>query len=864
MCIIIIIIYCAIPLTLVTTEAATAPDDKQTTTTIIALSGDHGPVWTLRSSDGRYSHLHARVPGDILSDLMLNHLIDDPYYDTNFLTQRNVWMGKQKLWNTSAPLQLEQRTRIWIYETILNVDIDPTKTYHLVLDGVKMGASISINNVLIGNVTDQFLRYEFKLNHTTIFRNSDTYTRITKKSNSQSRNILVSVTFDPAIQTSGRFSACSGGWDWAPYSKAGDERGSRVLTFGIVQPIYLVEVVGSISITYVVPKITYLGDDYGDYPTRPMIDGPFHDFRVTVDVHIKCHNNDIQDDTSNVILLRSDFSEEILTLPIHGINDKAETVVTGSLTASRNNIQLWWPNGYGEQPLYHLYVSHLDQRTNRNSMWINTTIAFRSCHLVTIDDTNETLVNQTISSHVEGSGTHGMSFRVNGALVWARGANVVPMDQLEGRLTDEAHVLMVQSAVKANMNMLRVWGGGMILPKAFYDACDELGILLYHDMMFVEEQYHSTMESEVVEQEIRHTVRNLASHPSIVLWSGCNECSVVMGTPSEIFATFVMRIIAEEDNTRIVWPSCPSDSGWKTGVSRISGKPNGKNLTTYPQHENIKKLELHGPYQHGYSLTHPTINGHDNGNNYSADTPPIFHVSHAIGPSHPNHFVSEFGISSFSSFESMSATLSPENWSIHGAGTSDRCSVYDQNVNICLGENIMAERNYACDSHIDAFFGSIDDQGVSEHYFKSQLYHCAIATALWLKSQIEILRCTNSFGALIWQLNENWPTGGWGLLEYGANVGQDGQSIGGRWKPIMHLLRQSLFRAIFVACGRDGKCYCRNDGLMGFRGEVVIETWSSLSGAIIDYQSLEVSLEGGLSRIGEFFLTIAEHCVNNS
>ena len=854
----IILVCCRLSLLFVTTEATTIPDTKLSTTTIIALSGDHGPAWTLRSGDGRYSDLHARVPGDILSDLMLNHLIDDPYFDTNFLTQRNVWMGKQRIWNTTAPLQLEKRTRIWIYETILDIDIDPIKTYRLVLDGVKMGASISINNVHIGNVTNQFLRYEFKLNHTTIFRNSDTYTRITKKTDSPSRNIRVSVTFDPAIQTNGRFSACSGGWDWAPYSKAADERGSRVLTFGIIQPIYLVEVVGSISITYVVPKITYLGDECGDYPTRPMINGPHYDFRVTVDIHIKCHNNDFGNDASNVILLRSDFSEEIQTLPIHCTYAGAQTIVTGTLTASSDDIRLWWPNGHGEQPLYHIFVSHIDQRTHRNTEWINTTIAFRSCHLVTIDDTNETLVNQTISSQVEGSGAHGMYFRVNGALLWARGANVVPMDQLEGRLTDEAHVLMVQSAAKANMNMLRVWGGGMIFPKAFYEACDELGVLLYHDMMFVEEQYHNAMESEVIEKEIRHTVRNLASHPSIVLWSGCNECSVVMGTPTEVYATFVMRIVAEEDNTRIVWPSCPSDTGWKTGVSRISGKPNGKNLTTYPQHETERKLELHGPYQHGFSIAYPSVNGHDTGRNYSVDTPPTFNVSHEIGPSYPNHFISEFGISSFSSFESMSSTLSPENWGIHGADSSDTCSVYDQNVNICLGENVLAERNYACDSHIDAFFGSIDDNEISEHYFKGQLYHCAIANALWLKSQIEILRSTNSFGALIWQLNENWPTGGWGLLEYGAKRGQGGQSIGGRWKPIMHLLRQSLFRDVFVACGRDGKCYCKNDGLMDFRGKVVIETWSSLTGAIIDNQSLDVSLEGGTSRTGESFLTTVE------
>lgn len=116
-----------------------------------------------------------------------------------------------------------------------------------------------------------------------------------------------------------------------------------------------------------------------------------------------------------------------------------------------------------------------------------------------------------------------MYFRINGALIWARGANFVPMDQLEGRLTDEAHRLLVQSAASANMNMIRVWGGGMVPPSAFYDACDEQGIMIYHDMMFVEEQHHEPRVDHIEETELRYIIRTLCTHPSIVLWNGCNE-----------------------------------------------------------------------------------------------------------------------------------------------------------------------------------------------------------------------------------------------------------------------------------------------------------------------------------------------------
>lgn len=824
-------------------ERATIFPDTQHT---ILLSGDNGPNWTIRSDDGVYGNLKARVPGDILSDLMANNVIENPYFDRNFLDQRNIWMGIRSVWNSSSQLQLERRTRIWIYETF--VELDQNRSYQLVLEGVKMGASVAINGVHLGTVTNQFLRYEFDLPEVFSFEihsTVDAYSRMEKERGSKKMVIQLSITFDPAIETNGRFTACSGGWDWAPYSKAGDERGSRVFTFGIVQPIYIIEV-ESVSITHVAPKITYIDEEVGDYPTSPLLDGPHYDFRVDVDVHIKIHK-DTQDDKNHVILLRSDFSDEIKIIHIHGMQAGTETTLTDSMTASKDVINLWWPNGYGSQHLYHIFVSYQNQKTVSDSGWIKKVIGFRICNLVTIDDTNKTLVNETIENDIEGSGHHGMYFRVNGALIWARGANVVPMDQLEGRLTDEAHRIMVQSAAKANMNMLRVWGGGMILSRAFYESCDELGILIYHDMMFVEEQFHGALRIKSVEMEIRHIVRSLISHPSIVLWSGCNECAVEMGKPTEVYATFVMQIVSEEDSTRSVWPSCPSDSGWKTGVSRITGKPNGKEFSTYLRNSKQRKLELHGPYQHGYSASFPCVNGHDDGRNYTTNTPPSLEVHIEISPSSPNSFVSEFGISSFSSFESMSATISPNNWGMHGSDLPNNCTVYDGNVNICEGENVLAERNYACDSHIDAFFGSINDKEVSEHYFKCQLFHCMVATALWMKGQIEILRSSNSFGALIWQLNENWPTGGWGLVEYGAQRNEIGQSSGGRWKPIMHLLRQSLFRDVFVACGKDGICFCRNDGIYTVQGEIFLETWSSINGDLLGNQSKEILLEGGMS-----------------
>ena len=205
----------------------------------------------------------------------------------------------------------------------------------------------------------------------------------------------------------------------------------------------------------------------------------------------------------------------------------------------------------------------------------------------------------------EGTGLHGMYFRVNGVAVYARGANVVPMTQLEGRSTDEAHQILVESAIASNMNMLRVWGGGTVLPSSFYNSCDEKGILLYHDLMFVEEQYHGVKNTTEIGDEIRYIVRQLSSHPSIILWNGCNECDHKDGS-GDLYERFAMTIVANEDWTRPVWGGSPSN-GWSSGIFGRDGLPNGNNLILRTKFS--RNIEKHGPYNHGSSEFFSSVNG---------------------------------------------------------------------------------------------------------------------------------------------------------------------------------------------------------------------------------------------------------------
>ena len=171
---------------------------------------------------------------------------------------------------------------------------------------------------------------------------------------------------------------------------------------------------------------------------------------------------------------------------------------------------------------------------------------------------------------------------------------------------------------------------------------------------------------------------------------------------------------------------------------------------------------------------------------------------------------SEFGAVVMSSFESMSPTLAPEHWGLHAGQPSDTCT--GGFASKCEGPNVMAERNYPCDSLIDVYFGQRDDSyfnQTGEAVFKKQLYQCMLSQALEIKSNIETRRSQNQLGCIVWQYNEIWPTGGWGSIEYGTPV--EGQVLGGRWKPLQYFYKRSIYADVMATCGGDGTCFVKND-----------------------------------------------------
>eukprot|EP00041_Stephanoeca_diplocostata_P032285 m.1031147 g.1031147 ORF g.1031147 m.1031147 type:complete len:1000 (-) comp24121_c0_seq1:1760-4759(-) len=743
----------------------------------------------------KYS-IEGKVPGDLLTDLQMAGLIGDPLYEDNFLNA-TIWDDNEWTYSTTFP-------------TPKDLDVAAGEELFLIFDGVKMGARMAINGAAIGNSTDQFLRYKFPI---TEFLNS-----------MDGGDNTLTVVLDKSMDCGGRWMACTGGWDWAPYSTT-SSGGAATFSKGIWKSVYLLKV-STAAITGVVPQVMY----NGPYPTTKLEDGAHGGFTVGVRVHTYAAAQ-----TSATLTLTGSWGASAkaqVSVPA------GEGVVTANIAASASDIKLWWPAGQGAQPLYNVTAALGD------SVAATRRIGFRMFALVTGNDTDPAYVKA--KADAQGTDSLGMLWRVNGAVVWSKGANMIPMEEMEGRMAANAHAQLVKNAVDGSMNTLRVWGGGMFLPEVWYDTCDELGIMVYHDMQYAQ-QGHSPNNNPIQDAELRHNIRRLSHHPAIVMWDGCNECRVIMNTPTGIYATFVMTVVSQEDASRPVWPSCPA-LGWSTGVHALTSMPNGKNLTT-PQ--SSRTIETHGPYQHGSGF--PSVNGGNTLESFDANIP-INIKSGQTGPQYENVFASEFGSSVYSSFESMSTTLDKAHWGVHAGMPGDTCK--GSFTQKCVGPNPMSQRNYVCDNIIDVYFGSEagDFDKVGEDIFKRHLWQCMVGQALLIKQNIETRRSQNEFGCIVWQFNEIWPTGGWGSIEYGTVGYTKGQVLGGRWKPLQFMYKQSIFADVMATCGGDGTCYVKNDAITPFVGTVQIEALNFASGAKRTLVSKQVSLAAGAG-VTEFFTT---------
>jgi beta-mannosidase len=414
------------------------------------------------------------------------------------------------------------------------------------------------------------------------------------------------------------------------------------------------------------------------------------------------------------------------------------TVQDAQITAifDIDNPALWWPAGLGPQVLHDLTVTVGDATAHRR-------IGLRSVELVTEPD-------------AAGSS---FTFRVNGHDTFMRGANWIPADALAGRIDDAKTRNLLQSAVDANMNMLRVWGGGRYEPDSFYDACDELGLMVWQDFMFSCNLYPSTPDflSEV-RAEVAENVARLQHHACIALWCGDNELVGALTWFEEsrndrdrylVNYDRLNRTIEETlratDPAALWWPSSPCPGPMNFGDSWHDDGAGD---------------------MHFWSVWHE---GRD------------FDHYRDVSP----RFCSEFGFQSYPSMATIRTFADEKDWNIASP-------VFESHQKNAGGNARIAETMFRYFRWPERF---------EDFVWLSQIQQgLAIKTAVTHWRGLKP-RC---MGALYWQLNDTWPVCSWSSLDHGGN-----------WK-LLHHMAQKFFAPVTVVCTPDGDALVLrgvNDGL---------------------------------------------------
>ena len=221
-----------------------------------------------------------------------------------------------------------------------------------------------------------------------------------------------------------------------------------------------------------------------------------------------------------------------------------------------DNPELWWPNGYGSQPLY-----QVEAVLKANGE---------------IQDIQSRMVGLRTMKVNTGADEYGSRFahEVNGVEIFAMGADYIPEDCIRGRVNRERTRTLLEHCRDCNFNVIRVWGGGYYPDDFFYDLCDELGLIVWQDFMFACAVYPLTPEFEAnVTAEIRDNVRRIRHHACLGLWCGNNEMEMFLADnqwvrkPLQKTEYLIMneRIIPEllrqYDPDTFYWPSSPSSGG---------------------------------------------------------------------------------------------------------------------------------------------------------------------------------------------------------------------------------------------------------------------------------------------------------------
>lgn len=476
-----------------------------------------GGVWNLKivGKDAGLTGeegIEAKVPGTVYGALLEKGLIEDPFYRDNELKV--------------LPLMEND----FVYTTKFSVTEEMKRADALLLrfDMLDTLADVYVNEQFIGCAYNMHRIWEYDLHTLCQIREGENELKVvlhspTKYIREENEKIFtggVSESMEGYPHL--RKAHCMFGWDWGP----------RLPDAGILREVSLLAVTKSRFDSV--------------YVTQQHEEG-----QVTLDFDIALELFGEEENEDRIVITVTAPDGEIFTA-----EDK-ERAEEQDYRIRIEHPMLWWPRGYGKQPLYQVKAELFDREGKLLDLW-EKRVGLRT---VTVNTQKDQWGNC-------------FAHEVNGVKIFAMGADYIPEDSFLGRVTEQRTRRLLEDAASANHNSIRVWGGGYYPDDFFYDICDELGLLVWQDFMFACACYELDDDFEAnITAEITENVRRIRHHACLALWCGNNEMETQTldgaWKPSikqkydyiKIFEYIIPRVLKEEDPAAFYWPSSPSSGG---------------------------------------------------------------------------------------------------------------------------------------------------------------------------------------------------------------------------------------------------------------------------------------------------------------
>ncbi len=613
------------------------------------------------------------VPGDVHRLLISAGRIPDPFYDR--AETACAWMEEREWWyrltfdGPAEPADADERLEV-------------------VFEGLDTFATVYLNGDEIGEHHNMFRPAAFE---------------VTARLRTHAPNVLA-VRFDPPLQriagktlsawgrnperTAIRKAQFGYGWDWGP----------RLPTIGIWRPV---EVIRQRRAALIGVHFATLDISSGGH-------------RAAVSVRVEADR--FGTDSVLVAQVRLVSPEGGSAVESDVVLAGESTLLDGTAYLTIDQPRLWWTHELGEPALYELTVTLLDGETplaeDRRHVGIRTLVLDQS------PDPAE-------------RGTRFFRFILNGVPIFAKGADWIPCDSFVGAIEPKRYTALLERARAGNMNMVRVWGGGIYEHDFFYAECDRLGLLVWQDFMFACAMYPEDDPDFIAEvnAEAHYQVRRLRSHPSLALWCGNNENQWLhdrryWDQPEPpaygalYYDTILPHAVAELDGQTPYWP----------------GSPFGGNDHNSRDEGNVHNWEVwHGNFPRKFG-------------EQPRREPTPENVSYLRYAEDMGRFISEFGMHAAPVAETLRRAI-PSDQLYHHSPAMDW---HNKDNPKNKGDDLMLSTTGLPD-------------GLEQYIAFSQM-----AQAEGLKFGVEHFRRRKPHcsGTLVWQLDDCWPVLSWSVLDY--------------------------------------------------------------------------------------------------